>query len=664
MHGTRVNEVPIEKNEAVPLKNGDILQIGADIYRDTDAFLAPKFRFEAKAAPTATSRAASSSVFAVPDTETSDEEEDSSEDEPTLVKIGQVAGYGSQSNPVNVDDIEDSQSQAGVPVAENVVNLTATDNKVADCQMGSEEAPKNPTERRYPTLNDYGGFELDDLNSGYISDNAASHGSAPSPSYSNSSPIDSEEEFENYDDDEEEEEPLFPNEPLQETVSHPAKSEVMDIQEPRALANSSEVSDHEFSDDGFGYSSDEDSSPASSPVDFDALRRSKLTEMLNQDREKEFVKTTVSAHLPDPALENHKVSQTPTMAEVQAHQTQSSVPARASGMPMSLQNIMVNEKDVAPSSPDSLKVCTSHFTENARCLSKSPEPKVSKVPLKDPSMKPVDAGHGPMVEFYTHHHSWMAGPAPPRPTAPKPMPWISGSAEYEDNFLMRENEQWVDGGRSHPLGSYQDADYRHQEGWYSPFSRTMGDVAMQHVGRSGNFPDYVTNFANNGPVNAPFSTNVSPPCHPFALASAQPKGAPGNQNAGPAVMMPTPPAASPTSRSTDQPSREQHEPTKPRTKVSIPEILELAPRQSVPPTTVGSLKRKADVLDVEQLSEATSSSNIKIEDEAIPQEVVAPEQPPTKRLRLQFAATAVAGAMVGGLGVLGALISLPDSWLQ
>lgn len=657
MHGTRVNNIPVEKDQAVTLKNGDILQIGADIYRETDAFLAPKFRFGARSVlPNSSSRPVSSSVFAVPDAETSEEEEENSDDEPTLTKVDQTARYGSQSNPVNVDDFEDSQSHAGAPAAEAPVSLTVTNNKVAGGQVNSESVPKSRPERQYSPLSDDGFFDLNH-DDDYLSDNA-SHGSAASPTYSNASRIYSEEEYESHDEDGEEED-LFPEEPLPRLVLHSTKSETIAPAEPVKPAYSSDVSDYEFSDDGLGHSSDRGSSPASSPVAVDTIQRSKLTEMLNHDREKELAKATVSTNTPGLTCQNQSVSQMPNMAEAQAQQIQSSVTVRACGTPMSLKNIMVNEKDVAPPSSDAATVATTQFTENTRRVSNSPELGVFKVLPK--GIKPLDATHGPM-DFYVRP-PWITGPAPPRHTTQKTS-WIAGLSEYESNLLMRENDPWAHGGRSNPLAAYQDQDYRQQEGWYAPYGQTMGDATIDPVGRQGNYPDYVTNLPNNPPVNAAFAANVSPPYNVADHATVQPKSGSGDRTGGPAAMMPTPPAASPASRSTDQPLQEQHEPTKARTKVSIPEILELVPRPSVASTTVGSLKRKADVLDVEQPSEVTSSLSIKSEHDAMPSEAVAPEQPPKKRLRLQFAATAVAGAVVGGLGVLGALISLPDSWLQ
>ncbi|KAF2496988.1 hypothetical protein BU16DRAFT_560294 [Lophium mytilinum] len=126
MHGTAVNKQTLDKNEDMKLKNGDVVQFGADVVRDAHTYTATKFRFEAKPYT-------SSGTFGLPDSEypwASDEEDansDVSDDDSsssivaayppseladdlqptiTLSSTPKPERLGTQSNPYNLADDE------------------------------------------------------------------------------------------------------------------------------------------------------------------------------------------------------------------------------------------------------------------------------------------------------------------------------------------------------------------------------------------------------------------------------------------------------------------------------------------------------------------------------------------------------------------------------
>ncbi|KAF2707681.1 hypothetical protein K504DRAFT_446796 [Pleomassaria siparia CBS 279.74] len=116
MHGTFVNEQALVRHSQYKLNNGDTLQFGLNVVRDTgmfthpdalrpqtdpaflDAFVAKKYSFTFEPAQPAQP---TSHGFSVPDVESEEEEE--IEDEEAL----RASRYGSQRNPVNIDDFED-----------------------------------------------------------------------------------------------------------------------------------------------------------------------------------------------------------------------------------------------------------------------------------------------------------------------------------------------------------------------------------------------------------------------------------------------------------------------------------------------------------------------------------------------------------------------------
>ena len=147
MHGTLVNSKPLPRNQAHRLHNGDILQFGTNVVRDQgkphhpltaqlhsdpatlDSFTAKKFRFHSQIAPTL------SHGFTVPDPGDSEEEEIDN-DEPAHPSSPRAASYGSQTNPVNIDDFED--------IPQEIIDLEAD---AASPEPSSPEAKGSGIER-------------------------------------------------------------------------------------------------------------------------------------------------------------------------------------------------------------------------------------------------------------------------------------------------------------------------------------------------------------------------------------------------------------------------------------------------------------------------------------------------------------------------------------
>ena len=112
-----------------------------------------------------------------------------------------------------------------------------------------------------------------------------------------------------------------------------------------------------------------------------------------------------------------------------------------------------------------------------------------------------------------------------------------------------------------------------------------------------------------------------------------------------------------------------------KTGMTIPEIVEEVVIQPPTPTSVSSLKTQAEGLEPDEEEVAVKKSNVlqvadispeqgSTEDVPSHNAPVVTFEPPRKKLRLQFAATAVAGAVIGGISVLGALVALPESFFQ
>ncbi|KAF2110808.1 hypothetical protein BDV96DRAFT_582923 [Lophiotrema nucula] len=144
MHGTLVNDRRLGPEEAYELRNGDLVQFGVNVIRDQESFIAKKFVFES------TMLEPSRGSFRVPDTpddEDIDEmvaDDSSSKQEVTVPRSPRVPPYGTQSNPVNLEDFEDpdaditfvEESAAVLPPISNLIPedelIASSDEDISD----------------------------------------------------------------------------------------------------------------------------------------------------------------------------------------------------------------------------------------------------------------------------------------------------------------------------------------------------------------------------------------------------------------------------------------------------------------------------------------------------------------------------------------------------
>jgi hypothetical protein len=172
MHGTFVNSHPLERNKEYKLHSGDELRFGMNVVRDqgkfarvcflepqadptiVDSFIAKKYRFQSHITP------AISRGFSVPDVDTEEEDMDI-EDETALPPVC----YGSESNPVNIDDFED--------VPQQVFNLDeeelAEDNVHAFVDVEADQSDEDEE-----AMDEYDGVdEAQNQSTGLLSDSRA-----------------------------------------------------------------------------------------------------------------------------------------------------------------------------------------------------------------------------------------------------------------------------------------------------------------------------------------------------------------------------------------------------------------------------------------------------------------------------------------------------------
>ncbi|PSN72372.1 hypothetical protein BS50DRAFT_569877 [Corynespora cassiicola Philippines] len=238
-------------------------------------------------------------------------------------------------------------------------------------------------------------------------------------------------------------------------------------------------------------------------------------------------------------------------------------------------------------------------------------------------------------------------PPPPRPAAPRPFNWPPQDGNVMNPFTVR--------GAQHHTTSWQNEQavpsaYLHRTEYsHTPYRTTPFEMHVQPF---------------HPP--APFQAGFAPP------RPEQPVSAPSDGQATPSVSAtvvngvhtPPMPAADEPTFDTPQPHR--------RTKVSIPEIVENVPQQPPTPTSVSSLKRKADVLDSEEPAEAKGDAATS---EVIPTAVTEPvrrEERPKKKARTTSGQSAkkaaAAGIVLGSMltaGAVGALLAfLPETFFQ
>ena len=181
MHGTFINSKPLDRNKEYLLHSGDELRFGMNVVRDQgkflkpcfqalkadpailDSFIAKKYRFQSQIA------SAISRGFSVPDIDTEEEEDMEIEEETAPPPVR----YGSQTNPVNLDDFEDAPPQVINLEEEELVDGKG-DGKPPNDIHYIEDVDDDQSEVDEEPLDDYDGAgEAQNISFGLVSDSLA-----------------------------------------------------------------------------------------------------------------------------------------------------------------------------------------------------------------------------------------------------------------------------------------------------------------------------------------------------------------------------------------------------------------------------------------------------------------------------------------------------------
>lgn len=610
MHGTKVNGSFIERNREHRLHNGDTLQFGVDVVRDqgkdrefhstphicplqgcvltahsTETFIAKQYKFSSRVASADPNPLFPRGV-SVPDDVSSDEEDDI-EDEASMRSSPNPHNYGSQTNPVNVDDFGDSQ---------DVIHLQ------------DEEDPFSPLASIQPS-NGVIVEQKMEIHTTAITD--SQEAARNSPPRSMASPLslaneDDSSEVDNHEDD----------------IRSIGTSE-MELE--------SQDDDDSLSGDESADSSDAESNCASDVAEVgqgekenaEAVRRLKL---LDYERQRAtaagngFIQSQVAP---------------PTAPTVQTFQS-----------PPAVQG--------APALPEPYKFA---------CSSASTHLPAGAPPKENESMRFKNNGITPMSLFSDDYmgNPWSGDSMmSSRPPAPKQMQWNNPRVTYSSspNFMRDGNSftSWPEDPQPvNMFGMAPMQDYRTET--LPSFSRAPPPPPpppreVAHQARPIYSSFMPSELLDNSPVN-PENIHNAHDDHDGVDTAAL-------------IGVPTPPMPCSEDMSSTTPQQT------PRTKVSIAEIVEEAPQQPPTPTSVsslGNLKRKADVLDEEENETREESPFLPaVEQVIVPVTEVGPAVAPRpkKRLRaaLAYGGTAAASVVFTTVAVVGALMALPDGYFE
>lgn len=573
MHGTMVNGEKLEPRKPLKLSNGDVLQFGIDVTRNESRsrsllhsaswadsptlpgfYVARKYTFESHVADDPFSHG-----FTVPEADSSEDDEVETDE----ALSAPPPRYGSQTNPVTIDDTEDITENIASPdiieIEEDGVEVVIQDQPAPPNDETHEPRPSSSretgiyfeetTNRNEPVSTQYA----------FVVDHSSDDGDYPSV----------------YSSDEEESQG--------ESDASQVGSESDSVVEP--------ASDAEASDEEFGGNAD-------------AVRRRKMEVMLLNEQQKSTPES--KPPIPGPSTSSVTSPALPTPPMVPAPQRQE---------PLSF-------------------------------FGQSPSKAAPRA--AEAELPAIDACMGPMSMFDdtfgdSMFDNLMSAALPPRPAAPKPMHFSSGSLDFSIHAPHREHNslRWF-ADESPPTNMFS-----HSNAEYSP--DLFGRPSRSAAGSSFQPQLYAT------PQPQPFSDHTWTPQrhHQESMASVSATAT--------GVETPSPAPTSEVSSAPPQPVR--------RTKVSIPEIVEDAPQQPPTPTSItGSLKRKADVLDEEDAVEecaAPAEADMPIAP-AIEVRSTPTEERPKKRIRgIGGAMTQAAAYLIPGAALTVAVItSLPEGfWL-
>lgn len=464
-----------------------------------------------------------------------------------------------------------------------------------------------------------------------------------------------------------------------------------------SLNNSSELG-AEFDIASLASDELEDCASESSDDEADAACRLKMIEMLNDVRQKTGCAGSVStAAKPPPSLLSAPNSSLAPVDNITKNTTESSalnVPPsfpqighanRSSAVSMSLRNIMLSEKDQATDTCILSKE-PANKASNGSPMNRS-APANSWSPPKNLDMKHVDLGH---IEFFGDMFE-QPFPGTCRPAAPKPLPW-NGDSIRDNNDLnclpysfSRDGSflGWNEAPNTSP------ARFNYPPLPYSDYTINPqpGDRPAADSSTSFSRPTYDPNYSSRSakPFNPYLSSSLphNAPAYPRSDTVPTSSGTPvgfqkwtADRKSSDLVSQYQPvksPSSEPVVKASTPGPQSLVETPKPKTGMSIPEIVEDNSLQSTTPQT--SHKRKADAMEhedeealpVEIPSTLQQEMPIDLPSEGSEAVTVARPvalEPPRKKMRFQFAATAMAGAVVGGFTMLATLISLPDTFFQ
>ena len=489
-----------------------------------------------------------------------------------------------------------------------------------------------------------------------------------------------------------------------ETTSHVAPFENLDETNQEnsgadedSLNNSSELG-AEFDIASLASDELEDCASESSDDEADAACRLKMIEMLNDVRQKTGCAGSVpTAAKPPPSLlsppnsslapvENITKNTTEPLAlNVPTGFSQTGHTNRSSAVSMSLRNIMLSEKDQATDTCILSKE-PANKASNGSPINRS-APANSWSPPKNLDMKHVDLGH---IEFFGDMFE-QPFPGTCRPAAPKPLQW-NGDSIRDNNDLnclpysfSRDGSflGWNEAPNTSP------ARFNYPPLPYSDYTINSqpGDRPAADSSTSFNRPTYDPNYSSRSakPFNSYLSSSLphNTPTYPRSDALPTSSSTPvefqkwtADRKSNDFVSQYQPvklSSSEPVVKASTPGPQSLGETPKPKTGMSIPEIVEDNSLQATTPRT--SHKRKADAMEHEDEEAlpveipSTLQQEMPIDLPSESSEAVAVAQPialepPRKKMRLQFAATAMAGAVVGGLTMLATLISLPDTFFQ
>jgi hypothetical protein len=668
MHGTFVNGHKLEAKQPMPLKNGDLLQFGADVSRNdskshhtspsltqghadkstTGFYSARNYVFES------TAPSGFPNGFSVPEGETSeDEDEVNAHVMDDNMAMTQPPRYGSQNNPVNIDDFEDAQPVAACEIIELDVDDTIVAGDVTELrgeptaasQETEERTSSSPVRHQTPPSPDEELESRDQASNKHHQDIANAD-----PSFNDSSDYDAESHYASslsdaeQDDDSNDELLSSPGGPLyvsapeeddeeesdEEDVARPHKRRPKAARKNMWIDVEAEVDEDEDEDD-------EEDSEEDRLTQKDKEKRHRETNLfLNVEADDEDEEsdeggleqgdqenTDVGRGLGMKALLNTAIGR-------QEHNNPPQSPfAPQPSAPIGVPQWSAPLTAQSPSQDGSFTTYTPGNHSMPRMMVPAMREADSAMPALEPYYQQFggafDEPFGPIRASDFHMYTTL----PPRPSAPRPGPWTAPAHPAPDvTDYIPSYVQY--GGPSNGEPAQQNTpDLAHLTyPWGSAVSAKPADVLD----------------------SKPTEVSVSKSTEVFASTFAEVNG------------VQTPPQA---------PSSEVSTPPQPRrTKVSIPEIVE-SPEQPPTPTSVaGSLKRKADVFekDAEELTlehPTEVSAVAPVAMSTLTPASVMSERPKKKlRTRLGNAAKIVLNTTLGAAVAVALMSQVPDAFFQ